>query len=378
MTESQNLLANLRQELTSRLDDGEVRTLCFDVGVDYDSLSGHNKADKIRELLHYLYRTKQLSSLLIAGEKLRPDIYWGINGNISVIPKTAPSDLHLKDTQSTEGEDYSKKITDSPNIALEKDTIVNEDNNEILLPSPSEVKRLETPVAIFYRTYNLRIIAAFVVSIFLIILFISALFDGSFIKSFSIVPCLYSFLIFGGSIGYILGNFRSRVIIFPDRFECIKGIEKTSTSWNEVKEMIEIIRYTNSEYPIYHPLLIQENDNKINIDFELEKSKEFITIFREYLIPSLVDKFWLKYKSGKTVDFGTISVNQRHISNGKWALPWNQISDIIIDDTGMIQIIENDTKRRWYLAPFNNTPNAILLVTIVPALIEQNTGNNAE
>jgi hypothetical protein len=43
--------AQIRRELTDRVDEEELRTLCFDWGIDYDSLPGKGKAAKVRELV---------------------------------------------------------------------------------------------------------------------------------------------------------------------------------------------------------------------------------------------------------------------------------------------------------------------------------------
>jgi hypothetical protein len=54
-------------ELLDRLDQGlnveEVRTLAFDLGIDYDNLAGETKNGKLRELLLYLGRNNQLPRL---------------------------------------------------------------------------------------------------------------------------------------------------------------------------------------------------------------------------------------------------------------------------------------------------------------------------
>jgi hypothetical protein len=69
-------LRQLRQLLATRLDQGELRTLCFDLGIDYDDLPGEGKANKARELVAYLDNRGRIPELLRAGEQLRPDISW--------------------------------------------------------------------------------------------------------------------------------------------------------------------------------------------------------------------------------------------------------------------------------------------------------------
>jgi hypothetical protein len=69
-------LIELRRILSTRFDEGELRTLCFDLEVDYDSLPGQSKADKARELVAYLGRRGRISRLTRVGQRLRPDISW--------------------------------------------------------------------------------------------------------------------------------------------------------------------------------------------------------------------------------------------------------------------------------------------------------------
>lgn len=50
-TTERTRLVKLRQILTSRLDESELQTLCFDLGVNYDDLPGEVLSDKARELI---------------------------------------------------------------------------------------------------------------------------------------------------------------------------------------------------------------------------------------------------------------------------------------------------------------------------------------
>jgi hypothetical protein len=69
-------LVRLRQILSSRFDMDELRTLCFDLGVDFDDLPVQGKSNKARELVGHLARRNQISHLISVGQELRPDIPW--------------------------------------------------------------------------------------------------------------------------------------------------------------------------------------------------------------------------------------------------------------------------------------------------------------
>jgi len=69
-------LAKLRQILATRFDEEELRTLCFDLGINYDDLPGQGNANKARELIAYLDRHDRISELVSIGKQLRPDVAW--------------------------------------------------------------------------------------------------------------------------------------------------------------------------------------------------------------------------------------------------------------------------------------------------------------
>lgn len=66
----------LRQLLIKRFNKPELKDLSFDLGVDYEDLSGSSKKDKARELLAYLDRRGRLPELVKVGREERTDISW--------------------------------------------------------------------------------------------------------------------------------------------------------------------------------------------------------------------------------------------------------------------------------------------------------------
>lgn len=64
----------LRLRLIDRVNKEEVRTICFDLGIDPDDLPGEEKSAKIRELIAYLERRNKRDHLHDWLSKNRPDI----------------------------------------------------------------------------------------------------------------------------------------------------------------------------------------------------------------------------------------------------------------------------------------------------------------
>lgn len=54
----------LHRKLDAHLDEEETRTLVFELGIDYDNLSGRTKKSKLRELILFMQRQNQLPNLI--------------------------------------------------------------------------------------------------------------------------------------------------------------------------------------------------------------------------------------------------------------------------------------------------------------------------
>lgn len=66
----------LYEILTTYFDDEELRTLCFQLNLDYDDLPAEGKSNKARELIMYLERHGRLSEIFEVGKHLRPTLTW--------------------------------------------------------------------------------------------------------------------------------------------------------------------------------------------------------------------------------------------------------------------------------------------------------------
>ena len=71
-----NLRSKLYQNLGEYFSEDELRTLCFEMEVDYESLPAVGKANKARELIIHLERLKRIPELIEQCRKQRPGIPW--------------------------------------------------------------------------------------------------------------------------------------------------------------------------------------------------------------------------------------------------------------------------------------------------------------
>lgn len=72
----QDRLIKIRRILVERFDDEELRTLCFDLGVNYDNLPGKGRKGKARDLVAWLDRHRQIGNLVKVARQHRQDIAW--------------------------------------------------------------------------------------------------------------------------------------------------------------------------------------------------------------------------------------------------------------------------------------------------------------
>lgn len=68
--------AALRREIQKSFNLTEIRTLSFDLGIDYDNLPGEELERKIIELILYLERNERLDDLIKELKRRRPDMTW--------------------------------------------------------------------------------------------------------------------------------------------------------------------------------------------------------------------------------------------------------------------------------------------------------------
>ena len=76
LASSSGYLARLFKLLTAHFSLEELRTLCFDLNADYDTLRGDEKATKALELISLMLREHRLDELVSTLRKERPDADW--------------------------------------------------------------------------------------------------------------------------------------------------------------------------------------------------------------------------------------------------------------------------------------------------------------
>ena len=73
-------LGQLRRLLVQHFSANDLRSLCQDLGVDYDILPGEGTDAKARELIAFMQRRGRLADLRAAATREPPQVAWGDAG----------------------------------------------------------------------------------------------------------------------------------------------------------------------------------------------------------------------------------------------------------------------------------------------------------
>jgi hypothetical protein len=92
----QEHLIRLHEILVKCFDAEELRTLCFELGLDYDDLRGEGKSGKARELVALLDRRGRIAELVAIGKDLRPDAAWEVDDATIPPPTSIPRAERLR------------------------------------------------------------------------------------------------------------------------------------------------------------------------------------------------------------------------------------------------------------------------------------------
>lgn len=72
----QNVLITLRENLNAYYSESELRSLCLDLGIEYENLGGRSKPEKVLDLIGFMQRRGRLEQLVDLVRQQRPHSSW--------------------------------------------------------------------------------------------------------------------------------------------------------------------------------------------------------------------------------------------------------------------------------------------------------------
>ncbi len=105
----------LREKIQEHFSMGELKGLCFDIGLDFEDLSGDEKIEKTVQLIKYMQRREQLPELIQALYEKRQNVNWEscLGGG--------EDDIHYVKLISMRRTSDARKIHDTKHIASKID-----------------------------------------------------------------------------------------------------------------------------------------------------------------------------------------------------------------------------------------------------------------
>jgi hypothetical protein len=107
-------MLSLRDIIVTYFSDSELRDLCFDLGIDYESLPGEGKAAKARELVSYCQRHGRLAELEAACRRLRPSAF---KDSHTASAESAPN------APKTDGQPAGAAVNQSGGVTINAQTV---------------------------------------------------------------------------------------------------------------------------------------------------------------------------------------------------------------------------------------------------------------
>lgn len=114
-------LTAIHELLNQHFNLEELQTLCFNLGVDHESLGGSEKPVKARELVLYLNRRNQIAQLESAVRSTRPEIPWP-QPAVAVLSDSAAADSVT--TSGSQSSGAAKQVGGIRANRIEADNVV--------------------------------------------------------------------------------------------------------------------------------------------------------------------------------------------------------------------------------------------------------------
>ncbi|MCA9975984.1 MAG: hypothetical protein KC413_09555 [Anaerolineales bacterium] len=78
----------LRQVLTRYYNDSELHIMCFDLGIDYEDISGRTKSEKVVELVAFAQRNNRLDEIASYVRRTRSFVQLQTTNTLPLLPET--------------------------------------------------------------------------------------------------------------------------------------------------------------------------------------------------------------------------------------------------------------------------------------------------
>lgn len=181
---------------------------------------------------------------------------------------------------------------------------------------------------------------------------------------------LFGLLVIAMGLGcfWLMWNGRgAHAQLFEQGFVISRGGKTTSGRWDDitsVTQAITVVRRNGITTTRYFYTIALANGEKVRVDNSYGKVEQLGNTIQQMASKVLLPRAIESYKSGASLPFGTISISQSGISNGKETVPWSNIKQVTTQN-GTIIIKRNDKQLAWVKTLVAKTPNFYILMALV-------------
>ena len=158
-----------------------------------------------------------------------------------------------------------------------------------------------------------------------------------------------------------------RVCVFSNGFIFTQGGQPDVARWEEIQAIWhQVTDRSYGEYgrEIRHIYTIERFDGRrIVFDDKIKKVEKLGNLLGELMKNAIWPRTLADYSAGNMIPFGSLSVGQQGVSNGRELLPWAAIKEIKFDGVE-VKVHRRGKLRNWAKVPVGSIPNVSLFLAL--------------
>jgi hypothetical protein len=161
------------------------------------------------------------------------------------------------------------------------------------------------------------------------------------------------------------------VYVCKEGFAFTNGKKSEPYRWDSIASvMLDITSY--SQYGMNtgttYKYTVRRNDGeKLVLDDKFIDVDALGNTITQEAAVHMLPRVMADFNAGQTITFGSLSVNQQGVSNGRNILPWSEVSGVFINK-GFVIVLQKGKKSSWANIRVAKVPNVFVLDALVRSL----------
>jgi uncharacterized protein DUF6585 len=165
-----------------------------------------------------------------------------------------------------------------------------------------------------------------------------------------------------------------QIYLFQQGMVIDKGKQVEAFPWNQAAEVWQSVtrNYRNGSYvgTTYAYTLRRRDGYQIKLDNLTKDIAELGPAIAQGVTRELVPRALHSIRTGQTLTFASLSVNQQGIGNGREFIPWSQVQAVDVSQ-GRVTVKKTGTSRDWATAMVAKIPNFLVFKVVAEEMLRQ-------